>query len=460
MTLREKFIGNRAFYGRLFTIMIPVLIQNIITSFVSLLDNVMVGQVGTEPMSGVAIVNQLIFVFNLSIFGGLSGAGIFTAQFFGKSDPEGIRSTIRMKHYIGISAVVIATAVLLLYGEELIGLFIHQGKESLDLQMTLTHGMGYMRVMLFSLLPFAVMQVYASTLRECGETMLPMKASVIAVFANLIGNYILIFGKFGAPELGVVGAAISTVFARWLECLIVVVWTHRHTREHSYAKGIYSTLKIPKKLVIQMLITGSPLLLNELLWSSGKTFLNQCYSVRGLEVVSALNIATTISQLFFCAFFAMGNTIAVMIGQLLGAGELERAVEEDRQLLFFSVVLSAAIGVFMAILAPYIPRLYNTTDVVKEIATKLILIHSVMLPLHAFVHGSYFTLRSGGKTVITFFFDCGFMWAFSVLAAFILSRFTGLDIIAMFAIVEALEIIKALFGVYLLKKRSWVNRLV
>ena len=460
MTLREKFIGNRAFYGRLFTIMIPVLIQNIITSFVSLLDNVMVGQVGTEPMSGVAIVNQLIFVFNLSIFGGLSGAGIFTAQFFGKSDPEGIRSTIRMKHYIGISAVVIATAVLLLYGEELIGLFIHQGKESLDLQMTLSHGMGYMRVMLFSLLPFAVMQVYASTLRECGETMLPMKASVIAVFANLIGNYILIFGKFGAPELGVVGAAISTVFARWLECLIVVVWTHRHTREHSYAKGIYSTLKIPKKLVIQMLITGSPLLLNELLWSSGKTFLNQCYSVRGLEVVSALNIATTISQLFFCAFFAMGNTIAVMVGQLLGAGELDRAVEEDRQLLFFSVVLSAAIGVFMAILAPYIPRLYNTTEVVKEIATKLILIHSVMLPLHAFVHGSYFTLRSGGKTVITFFFDCGFMWAFSVLAAFILSRFTGLDIIAMFAIVEALEIIKALFGVYLLKKRSWVNRLV
>ena len=460
MSVKSKFIGNRAFYGRLFTIMIPVLIQNIITSFVSLLDNVMVGQVGTEPMSGVAIVNQLIFVFNLSIFGGLSGAGIFTAQFFGKSDPEGIRSTIRMKHYIGISAVVIATAVLLLYGEELIGLFIHQGKESLDLQMTLSHGMGYMRVMLFSLLPFAVMQVYASTLRECGETMLPMKASVIAVFANLIGNYILIFGKFGAPEMGVVGAAISTVFARWLECLIVVVWTHRHTREHSYAKGIYSTLKIPKKLVIQMLITGSPLLLNELLWSSGKTFLNQCYSIRGLEVVSALNIATTISQLFFCAFFAMGNTIAVMVGQLLGAGELDRAVEEDRQLLFFSVVLSAAIGVFMAILAPYIPRLYNTTDVVKEIATKLILIHSVMLPLHAFVHGSYFPLRSGGKTVITFFFDCGFMWAFSVLAAFILSRFTGLDIIAMFAIVEALELIKALFGVYLLKKKSWVNRLV
>ena len=123
MSLREKFIGNRAFYGRLFTIMIPVLIQNIITSFVSLLDNVMVGQVGTEPMSAVAIVNQLIFVFNLTIFGGLAGSGIFTAQFYGKSDPEGIRNTIRMKNYIGLAAVVIAAAALLLRGEELIGLF-------------------------------------------------------------------------------------------------------------------------------------------------------------------------------------------------------------------------------------------------------------------------------------------------------------------------------------------------
>ena len=460
MSLREKFIGNRAFYGRLFTIMIPVLIQNIITSFVSLLDNVMVGQVGTEPMSAVAIVNQLIFVFNLTIFGGLSGAGIFTAQFYGKSDPEGIRNTIRMKNYIGLAAVVIAAAALLLRGEELIGLFIHQGKENLDLQITLSYGMGYMRIMLFSLLPFAIMQVYASTLRECGETMLPMKASIIAVFTNLFGNYILIFGKFGAPELGVVGAAISTVFARWLECFIVVVWTHRHTKEHSYAKGLYRTFKIPRKLVIQMLITGSPLLVNELLWSSGKTFLNQCYSIRGLEVVSALNIATTISQLFFSAFFAMGNTIAVMVGQLLGAGELERAVDEDRQLIFFSVVLSTAIGVVMALLAPYIPRLYNTTDSVKEIATNLILIYSMTMPLHAYVHGSYFTLRSGGKTVITFFFDCGFMWAFNVLAAFILSRYTGIGIIGMFAVVEFLELIKALFGWYLLRKKTWVNKLV
>lgn len=456
----NRYIGDRAFYRRLFNIMIPVLIQYVITSFVSLLDNVMVGQVGTEPMSGVAIVNQLIYVFNMTIFGGLSGAGIFTAQFYGKADPEGIRHTMRAKYYVGLSAVAACLVVLLLRGEELIGLFLHEGKESLDLQATMDHGMSYMRVMLLTLLPFAVMQVYSSTLRECGQTFMPMLASVTAVFVNLIGNYILIFGKFGAPELGVVGAAISTVIARWVECVMVVWWAHRNKARNSYIAGLYRSVKIPLSLAKQMIMTGSPLLVNELLWSSGKTILNQCYSIRGLEVVSALNIATTISSLFFCAFFSMGNTIAVMIGQLLGAGELERAVDEDRKLIFFSASFSACAGIVMAFCASLIPEFYNTTDAVKDIATKLILVHSVMMPLHAFVHASYFTMRSGGKTVITFFFDCGFMWAFSVLAAFILSRFTSLDIVAMFAIVEALECIKALIGWYLLKKRAWVNKLV
>ncbi len=456
----EKFIGNKAFYRKVFLVMTPVLIQNVITSFVSLLDNIMVGQVGTEPMSGVAIVNQLIFIFNLCIFGGLAGAGIFTAQFYGKSDKQGVRYTVRAKYYLALGAVAVCAAVFVLWGEELISLFLHEGQEDLDLAATLAYGKDYMRVMLFGLLPFAVMQVYGSTLREVGETILPMKAGIVAVLVNLVGNYILIFGKFGAPELGVVGAAISTVFARFVECGIVVIWTHCHRREHSYIEGLYRSPRIPLSLVKRIIITGSPLLVNELLWSSGMTILNQCYSIRGLEAVSAVNISTTVSNLFFCGFFATGTAIAIIVGQLLGAGELERAVDEDRKLLAFSVCLNVVIGGVMALLAPLIPQIYNTTDTVKHMASQLMLVSAVMMPVHAYVHGSYFTLRSGGKTIITFLFDSGFMWCFGVPAAFFLSRFTGMGVVAMFWVIELLNIIKLLFGYLLLRSRKWVNKLV
>lgn len=456
----KKLVGDRAFYQKLFAIMTPVLIQNVITNFVSLLDNIMVGQVGTEPMSGVAIVNQLLFVFNLCIFGGLAGAGIFTAQFYGKSDDEGIRNTFRIKLYIAAGSVVLFLALFLSFGEQLIALFLHEGQENLNLEATLDYGREYLAVMLVQTAPFAMMQVYASTMRETGETLLPMKAGIIAVFVNLVFNYILIFGKLGAPAMGVVGAAIATVLARFVECFIVMYWTHRHRDRCPYITGAYRSLKVPTVLVKQVIILGTPLLLNEILWSAGMTVLNQCYSLRGLEVVSAVNISTTVSNLFFCAFFSMGTTVSIIVGQLLGAGELEKAVDEDTKLIAFSVALCFAVGLVMAMLAPLIPQIYNTTDTVKRLASALLLVSAAMMPVNAFTNSAYFTLRSGGKTVITFVFDCVFVWALSIPVAFILSRYTAMHILPMYIVVQALDIIKCAIGYDLLKKRKWVKNLV
>jgi len=456
----SRFVGDKTFYRKLFAVMTPILIQNVITNFVSLLDNIMVGQVGTEPMSGVAIVNQLLFVFNLCIFGGLAGPGIFSAQFYGKNDMKGVRDTFRIKVYVAAASVLACVGILLCFGEELISLFLHEGQEGLDLNATLNYGLDYLKIMLIQTVPFAVMNVYSSSMRETGETMLPMKAGVTAVFVNLVFNYILIFGKFGAPAMGVVGAAIATVLARFVECFIVMYYTHRHWQRHSYIVGAYASLKVPGSLLKQVGIMGMPLLINEILWAGGTTTLNQCYSVRGLEVVSATNISSTVSNLFFCAFFAMGTTVSIIIGQLLGAGELERAKDEDRKLIAFAVALCAAVGLVMAVLAPYIPRIYNTTDTVKDIAAKLLLVSALMMPLHAYLNCSYFTLRSGGKTLITFVFDSGFMWAMSIPAAFILSRLTELPIVPMFVAIESLNVFKALLGYVLLKKGTWVNNLV
>lgn len=456
----SKYFGDKAFYKRVIVVAGPILVQNVITNFVNLLDNVMVGQVGTEPMSGVAIVNQLMFVFNLCIFGGHAGPGIFSAQFYGKGDLEGVRRTFRTKLYFGLIAAAVFIGVFLSFGENLISLFLHEGQDNLNLAATMNYGKDYLHVIILQMLPFVIMQSYASSLRETGETMLPMKAGIVAVFVNMIGNYILIFGKFGAPELGVVGAAIATVVSRFVECAIVVIWTHTHKQRCPFSDGLYRTLKIPGALLKQIVIMGLPLLANELLWSAGMTTMNQCYSIRGLEVVSATNISSTVNNLFFCVFFAIGNTIAILVGQLLGAGELEQAVDEDRKLITFSVLLNILVGLLMAALAPVFPKVYNTTDTVKSIAASMLLINACLMPVCAFGHASYFTLRSGGKTVITFFFDCGFMWVVCIPLAFILSRLTDMPITGMYLCIQLMEVVKSIIGAFLLRSKIWVNNLV
>ncbi len=458
--MRSRIIGDRAFYSRLLRVAGPILIQNVITNFVNLLDNIMVGQIGTESMSGVAIVNQLLFVFNLCIFGGLAGAGIFTAQYCGKGDMDGVRSTVRIKIFIAAGALAVFAAALLSRGAALISLFLHEGEDALDLAATLRFGEDYLKVMVLQMLPFALMQVYASSLRETGETLLPMKAGIAVVFVNLCLNWILIFGKLGAPALGVVGAAVATLIARCVECAIVLLWSHRHPDRAPFVPGLYRTLRVPGRLLKQVAVMGAPLLANEVLWSTGMTMLNQCYSVRGLEVVSATNISSTVSNLFFCAFFAMGNAIAIIVGHYLGAGELERAVDEDRKLVFFSVAINVLVGALMALLSPLIPEIYNTTPTVKALAARLMLVGAAMMPFHAFTHASYFTLRAGGRTGITFLFDCGFIWALNVPLAFILSRFTATPIVVMYICVQSLELVKCALGFVLLRSKKWVNNLV
>jgi len=456
----RSLIGDRVFYRKLFAVMLPILIQNLITNFVNLLDNVMVGQIGTEPMSGVAIVNQLLFVYNVCIFGALAGAGILAAQYYGSGDNKGLSNILRSKLYIAFFTLAAFMAVLVFFGDELIMQFIHEGEESLDLAATLVYGKKYLRIMLWQMLPFALMQVYASTLRETSETMLPMKAGIIAVLTNLVGNYLLIFGKFGFPQLGVEGAAIATVISRYVECAIVVIWTHRHTREKPFVAMLFDTWRIPAPLLKQVLLLGLPLLVNEFLWSGGMTMLNQCYSLRGLEVMSATNISTTVSNLFFCGFLAMGSATAIIVGQLLGAGELEKAVDEDFKLIAFAVVLCVGIGAVLAVLAPFIPQLYNTTDTVRTLASQLLTVVAVCMPMYAFTNSCYFTLRSGGKTMITFVFDSLYLWTLCVPLAFILSRYTSVRILPMYIIIQSLEILKCIIGFYMVRSKKWVKDLV
>lgn len=458
--LRERMFGDRDFYAQVVAVVVPIIIQNTVSNVVSLLDNVMVGRVGTLQMSAVAIVNQLLFVFNLCIFGGLAGAGIFATQYAGAHDDKGVRDCFRVKWMIALSMLACALVVLIAFPKRLIGMYLVQETAQADAAATLGFGMDYLNVMLWGLLPFGVSQVYASTLREVGETRLPMFASVAAILVNLVFNYFLIFGKCGFPELGVTGAAIATVLSRYVETAVIMVYTHMKSHHFGFIRGAYRSLRVPKPLMISILRRGTPLLVNEFLWSSGMAVLLQCYSVRGLDVVAACNIATTVSNLFKVVFLSMGNAVAIMVGQALGANDIERAKNCTWRLMTLSVGSNLIMATLLALFAPAIPNIYNTEPHVRQIATQLIYVVAVMMPAYSFSHCCYFTLRSGGKTIITFLFDSVFTWCVNVPAAWLLAYKTGLGIVPLYFGVQALEMVKVVVGFVLVKKGVWIHNIV
>ncbi len=451
---------NKTLLKTVLMVAFPIMVQNGFTNFVNLLDNIMVGRLGTEQMSGVAIVNELLFVYNLCIFGGLSGAGIFTAQYFGKSDAEGVRNTFRFKFVLAMGLVLTATVILLLFGENLIGYFLNESPDGGDLAAALKSGQSYLLIMLVGLPGFALTQVYSSTLRECGETVVPMKAGVAAVLVNLSLNYVLIYGKLGFSAMGVEGAAIATVISRYVEASIVIIWTHRHTEAQPFVKGLYRTLRVPAFLVSQITKKGMILLLNETLWSLGMTLLTQCYSMRGLNAVAGVNIANTINNLFKVVFLSFGVSIGIIVGRLLGAGEIEEAKETDRKIIIISVVISSFVGLLMLAVSPLFPRLYNTNEIARHIATSLIMVQAICLPIEAFKNATYFTLRSGGRTFLTFLFDGFFVIAVSFPIAYIMSRYTAASVVWILISVHLGDLVKSVFGFILVKKGIWARNIV
>lgn len=456
----KKFIGDKAFYKMVLALAFPIIIQNGITNFVNLLDNVMVGQLSTEEFAGVGIANQLIFVCNLAIFGGLSGSGIFTAQFFGKNDGEGVRYTFRFKLYTVIALIVVGAAILIPFGDTLISAFITDDGQSGDPALALHYGYKYLLVVLISLIPAAIAQVYASTLRETGHTVPPMIASAAAVVTNAVFNYLLIFGKLGFPKLGVFGAALGTVIARIIELAIVFIWTHANIKKVPYIKGVYRSLKIPSDLCRRITMKCLPLLGNEFLWSSGMTVLNQCYSTRGIAAVSAINMSATVTNLFNIVYLSLGAALAIIVGNLLGAGKIEEAKDTDRKIIAFSMAACTGIAVIMVLCSPIFTMMYKTTPEIKELAASIIVVHACMMPFESFAHNCYFTLRSGGQTFITFLFDSASVWAISVPVAFILSRFTDLPLVPLFIICTSLNFIKYFIGAILLRSGRWAKKLV
>lgn len=460
LTFRECVIGDREFYRKALYVALPMIIQNTLTSVVSLLDNVMIGQVGTLPMSAVAIVNQLFFVFYLCTWGAIAGAGIYSTQFFGKGDYDGMRQTFRIK--LIIAATILCVALILFYinGDQLVGLYIARDTSPEVKAETLKYARSYMRIMLAGLAAFSVTQVYTGTYREAGKTTLPMIASITAMTVNFVFNALLIFGLFGFPKMGVTGAAVATVLSRYVEVLIVVVYAHLHTDQHPYFQKLYSSFGISAELAKQVAIRSFPLLINETLWSTGQAWLLQCYSVRGLNVIAAMNINQTISMVFSEVFLSLGNASGVLTGQELGAGRLTEAKRTAWRMVSFSVISCLILAIPLAMTSPIIPQIYKTEPEIRHLAMELIIVTAIIMPINGFANASYFIMRSGGKTLITMVFDSGMLIAISLPVAYCLAHFTNLPVQEVYFAVCALDLLKVIVGFILIRKGVWIRNLV
>lgn len=443
---------NRLLLRKLLRLAIPMMIANAFSNLISLVNNITVGSLGTEQLSGVAIANQIINVYNLCIYGAVSGAEIFGTQFHGKSDHENVRNVFRFKIMLMVALTALAVLVFLTFGKTLINLFLHAEGESYDIALAADEGTRYLHLMLISFLPNAINYAYSSALREGLFTKVTMMSSISGLVTSFVLNFIFI------PIFGVAGAALATIVSRVVEMSISILWVQTHLDRMPYMKGAFTSFRIPGRLMKQILFTGAPLTINETVWAIGSAMLTQCFSYRGLTAVAAVNIASTISMVVNTAIFAMGMASGIILGQILGSGDKEKAYRTSLVLMKYAGCIGLGVALILFALGPLIPLLYGSVEAeIQQIAKWLIWADAVNAIINGIYNNCYYTVRCGGRTLLTFFFDSGTIWGINVLTAFIIAHFTDLNIIYFYWFERLIDIIKCIMGYFLVKKGSWAT---
>ncbi|MFA7055375.1 MAG: MATE family efflux transporter [Acholeplasmataceae bacterium] len=446
----KTFIGDRQFYKTLFQVAAPLVLQQLITTSVQLVDNVMVGRLGESSIGAVSVINQLYFIVILVTFGAYAGAGIFTSQFFGSGDHDKLKQTFRFKLITGALIALIALIIFTVFGENLIRLFTKNPE-------TIKQGLAYLNIARWSAFPWVISVAISNTFREMSITKPLLYISIVAIITNTLLNFLLIFGLFGFPALGVTGAAIATFISRFVELGLMIVLLIK--KGSIFNTKMTQMLHIQPKLLRSMIIMSIPLTLNELLWSTGQTAFLHAYSTRGDSALAALNISGAISQLVFVTFGGIATAVAVLVGNTLGKNALDEAKDNARKLIAFSVFFAAIAGLILFILSFFILNIYDVAETTKDIARFNIRINALFIPVYSFNVALFFTLRSGGDTKSTFMIDSGYMWVVAVPIAMVLAYLTDLKVTMMFLLIQSLDLPKMFFGLSRFRKEHWVKNL-
>jgi putative MATE family efflux protein len=446
----KHLFGSKEFYKKVGLIAIPIVLQQLIIASVNLVDNLMVGQLGESSINAVTIINQLNFVVMIVTFGVMGGAGIFTAQFFGAKKEEELKMSYRYKMSAAILVSTTAFLLFLLFGETMIGWFASKDE-------TISLGMDYLRIVQFGVFPFIVSLAITTTFRETGTTKPLLYISLFALLLNAAINYVLIFGHLGFEPMGVRGAAIGTVIARYVE--VFLLYGLMIVRKAPFYAKLFTIFSIPKHLTKKISLKALPLTINEVFWSVGQTMFVYVFSLRGETALAAMNINNAVSQIVFVTFLGIATAVAVMVGNTLGENKLEEAESNAYKLIVVAFLSAVVVGAILFVIAPFVVGLYDISEVTYEWALITTRYNSVLIWLYSVNVAIYFTLRSGGDMRSTIYADSGFTWIVMVPLALVLVYVTDLEVTWLFLLVKGTELLKFFYSLQLLKKKRWLQNL-
>lgn len=446
----KKLFGTKEFYMATIAIALPIMAQSFVTSFVNLIDNIMIGSVSATALTAVTVANKYYMVYNSALFGVTGGASIFISQFYGAKQENKCQKTFNILLSICIIIGLLFMGSVVFFPEKIISIFTNTPE-------IMESSLAYVKYIAYSYVPYAISMAIIAALRAVGINKIQLKIGIATVFTNTILNFILIYGHLGFPAMGVEGAAIATLIARLLECSIyITLIVKKGYMFHLDLKGlIFYDLTILRSIMTKTI----PLTVNEILFGVGQATVFTAYMSVNEYLVAATSVVDTVVNIAFIIFAGLSSAIAILIGKTLGAGKIEEAKSNAVKLIVFGVLVGAAISGVLALLAVFVPNLYNFDQEINETIITLIRIKALYLPIYVVNVCCFFTLRAGGETLNTMIMDSGCLWGFTVSMALILSNFTSLPLVTVYFFVEGMECFRMFIALYFFKKGKWAKNL-
>jgi len=455
-SFRNKYINflfnDKDFYNKLVTLAIPVTVQNLIASSLGMVDTVMVGALGNEPMAGVGAANQFGLIVFLMYAAIHSGASIYIAQFWGKKDYGNIGKVVNIGIALGMVVSLLFSIAGISFPRQIVSIFNTN-------PIVIEQGAAFLKLLSMSFVFGSISLGLSVALRSVGKSVMPMVISGIALGLNTLLNYILIFGSFGFPALGVRGSAIATLISRIIEMIMFLVVV---SRSYDILHIRISVLRqVTSDLFKKVVLTMIPVILNELCWSVGIAVYSVAYGRISTEAFDAVQITNTVCNLFLVAGFGMASASAVMIGHVIGAGEEKKAKEYAGRFVILCALGGVIIGALLYISAPLIVGLFKVTKDVIQTAIVILTLNAIIFPIRLVnIVSIVGILRGGGDAKYAFVAEGFTMWFIGVPMAFIGAFILKLEVQWVVLIVMAEDLVKMTCAVVRLKSGRWIKNVV
>ncbi|HFE9682854.1 TPA: MATE family efflux transporter [Clostridium perfringens] len=440
---------DKRFYRLLFSIALPIAVQNLITFMVSMVDTLMVGALGEIQLSAVSIANNLFFVLTILMFGLAGGSNIMISQYWGKGNVKTIHKILAIMYRVCLLITGIFIFIAVFLPKYFMGIFTTD-------KAVIEFGASYLRIVCIGYLFYSITNCTIMMLRSVKTVSISIIVYTASLVVNSILNWILIFGNLGAPELGIRGAAIATVCARITEFSIVLVFMFVYERK--IGLKLEHLLKLDKEILKDYIGLCTPVLCNELLWAIGASMISVIVGRMGTEVVAANSINGVAHQFVTVFIFGMSNATAVIIGNTIGEGKKEKAKEYAYSIGVFSVVMGCISGLMILLIKPFVVNFYNVSYSTKLIAMEIMTVTSGIIVFQSLASNFMMgVLRGGGDAKFVLINDLIFMWLVAIPGGFFVAFVLELPVALVFLVIKCDEILKSLTSVYRVISGKWVN---